>query len=83
MRDEQWRNKKRRGRPTYQDVDNKWYLELTYDYDAWTAYNIDLRVFSDNGGKTWFGSRDSWKYISFPCKSKDLEPEYVILNKEK
>ena len=51
--------------------------------DDGTAYNIDGRVFSDDGGKTWFGSRDSWKDISFPCKSKDLEPEYVILNKEK
>ena len=46
------------------------------------AHNIDGRVFSDDGGKTWFGSRDSWKDISFPCTSEELKLEYIILNSE-
>lgn len=46
------------------------------------AHNIDGRVFSDDGGKTWFGSRDSWKDISFPCMSEDLKPECIILDSE-
>ena len=47
-----------------------------------TAYNIDARAFSDNGGKTWFTNKESFKYISFPCKSEDLKTEYVILDTE-
>ena len=47
-----------------------------------TAYNIDGRAFSDNGGKTWFTNKESFKDISFPCKSGDLETEYVIIDTE-
>lgn len=46
------------------------------------AHNTNGRVFSDDGGKTWFGSRDSRKDISFPCTSEELKPEYIILNSE-
>ena len=47
-----------------------------------TAYNINGRAFSDNGGKTWFTNKESFKDISFPCKSEDLKAEYVILDTE-
>lgn len=43
-----------------------------------TAYNIEGRAFSDDGGKTWWGNRDGWKDVTFPCSYKDLETEYVI-----
>lgn len=46
-----------------------------------TAYNSEGRAFSDDGGKTWWGSRDGWKDITFPCSYKDLEIEYVIREK--
>ena len=46
------------------------------------AYNSDGYAFSDNGGDCFYTSSDSHKPIAFPCKSKDLETEYVILNKE-
>ena len=46
------------------------------------AHIIDGRVFSDDGGKTWFRNRDSWKEVSFPCTSEELKPEYIILNSE-
>ena len=46
------------------------------------AHNTNGRVFSDDGGKTWFRSRDSRKNISFPCTSEELKPEYIILNSE-
>lgn len=42
-----------------------------------TAYNIDGYAFSDNGGKTWYRNKNSWKDITFPCKSKDLETVYI------
>lgn len=47
-----------------------------------TAYNINGRAFSDNGGKTWFTNKESFKDISFPCKSEDLKTEYIILDTE-
>ena len=47
-----------------------------------TAYNINGYTFSRDGGKSWFSSKESWKDISFPCKSRDLETEYVILDTE-
>jgi hypothetical protein len=46
------------------------------------AYNVEARVFSDDGGKTWFGNKNSWEYIDFPYTVPN-EPEKVILNKEK
>lgn len=47
-----------------------------------TAYNMHGYAFSKNGGKTWFTSKESCKDISFPCKSRDLETEYVIFETE-
>lgn len=45
-----------------------------------TAYFIDGRAFSDNGGKTYWTSRESFKDITFPCSKEDLETEYVIID---
>jgi len=45
------------------------------------AYNIDGKIFSDDGGETWFANKDSSVYISFPYMPP-LYPEKVILNKE-
>jgi hypothetical protein len=45
------------------------------------AYNIDGKIFSDDGGETWFTNKDSRVYISFPYMPP-LYPEKVILNKE-
>lgn len=45
------------------------------------AYNISARVFSDDGGETWFYSKKSCEYIDFPYTVPN-EPEKVILNKE-
>lgn len=40
-------------------------------------YNSEGYAFSDNG-KSWYTSRDSRKYLTFPCSSKDLDTEYII-----
>lgn len=45
------------------------------------AYNIEARKFSDDGGETWFWSKNSWEFIDFPYTVPN-EPEKVILNKE-
>ena len=45
------------------------------------AYNSEGKIFSYNGGKTWFTNKDSRVYISFPYMPP-LHPEKVILNKE-
>lgn len=36
-------------------------------------------AFSDDGGKTYWTGRESWKTITFPCDNKQLETEYVVL----
>ena len=51
--------------------------------DGDRAYNSHGKSFSDDGGETWFIGHDSRVDITFPCASKDLETEYVIIEKEK
>jgi len=43
-------------------------------------YTLDGRVFSNDGGKTWFTNARSFKTITFPYDT-NTEPKYVILNK--
>lgn len=43
------------------------------------AYNIDGKIFSNDGGKTWFLNSDSRVYITFPYTVPD-KPEKVYLN---
>lgn len=40
-------------------------------------YDIDGRIFSDDGGKTWFSNKDSFKVIEFPYTQQ--KPERIIL----
>ena len=46
------------------------------------SYFTEGYAFSDNGGKTYWTNRESRKTITFPCDSKQLETEYIILKKE-
>jgi hypothetical protein len=41
------------------------------------AYWLDGKMFSDNGGKTWYTNRDSWVTIEFPWNKP--KSEYIIL----
>jgi hypothetical protein len=43
------------------------------------AYFIDGKIFSDDGGETWFTNKDSHVEITFPCKASDLKPKRIIL----
>lgn len=43
------------------------------------AYNVEGKVFSEDGGKTWFTSKASKVYIEFPY-TVPLSAERVILN---
>lgn len=45
------------------------------------AYNIEGKLFSDNGGKTWYGCSDSRVYIDFPYVVPD-HPEKVLIDKD-
>lgn len=45
------------------------------------AYNIEARVFSDDGGETWFTNKNSREFIDFPYVVPE-KPEKVILNRE-
>jgi hypothetical protein len=47
------------------------------------VYNSNGRAFSDDNGKTWFTSSDSWKEITFPCSTEDLKTEYIMVDTEK
>lgn len=52
--------------------------------DDKTAYFIDGFAFSDDGGTTYYTSKESFKDITFPCSNNSLETEYVVLgNKDK
>lgn len=44
------------------------------------AYNSEGKIFTDDGGKIWYGSRDSWVDITFPYIVPD-RPEEVYLNR--
>jgi len=48
------------------------------NFDNSTAYYIDGKVFSDDGGKTWFTSRDSRVPVTFPYVVPE-KPERIIL----
>lgn len=43
-----------------------------------TAYYINGKIFSDDGGETWFTNRDSFVFITFPYEVPD-KPERIIL----
>lgn len=49
--------------------------------DNSTAYYIHGKVFSDDGGDTWYTSRESRVPVTFPYTVPD-KPEYVILKDE-
>lgn len=45
------------------------------------AYDIEGRVFSDDGGETRFTSKDSWVPVTFPYKVPEY-PEMVFVEKK-
>lgn len=47
--------------------------------DNSTAYYIEGKVFSDDGGETWFTNRDSFVPIEFPYTVPE-KPERIILS---
>lgn len=51
------------------------------NYNNDTAYYIDGKVFSDDGGETWFSSEESVIKVKFPFEVPE-NPEYVILNEK-
>jgi hypothetical protein len=42
------------------------------------AYFIDGKAFSDDGGKTFWTSKDSRVPVTFPCDASTLKTEHVI-----
>lgn len=59
-------------------IQNKRCFSVFKDLDG-SAYSTEGYAFSDDGGKTYWTGVESWKTITFPCDSKQLETEYVIL----
>ena len=60
---------------------NKRYSAVFKDSKDGTAYNIEGKVFTDNGGETWYTCRDSRVDVTFPYVVPD-KPERVYRNKE-
>ena len=60
---------------------NKRYSAVFKDSKDGKAYDSKGKVFSDDGGKTWFTNRDSRIYIDFPYTVPEY-PEKVILEEE-
>ncbi|MBO0961978.1 hypothetical protein J1P26_19930 [Neobacillus sp. MM2021_6] len=48
--------------------------------DNSTAYYIDGKVFSDDGGETWYTNRDSFVPVTFPYLVPE-KPERIVLEK--
>lgn len=46
--------------------------------DNSTAYYLDGKVFSDDGGETWYTNQDSVVPVTFPYTVPE-KPEYIIL----
>ena len=61
-------------------LQNKRYSAVFKDKDG-TAYNIEGKVFSDDG-EVWYMGKDSRVNVTFPYVVPN-EPEYVHTNKEK
>lgn len=72
--DWEWNNK-------YGLIQNKRCFSVFKDPDG-SAYYTEGYAFSDDGGKTYWTSRESRKTITFPCNNKQLETEYVILKRD-
>lgn len=49
------------------------------NYDNSTAHDIHGKIFSDDGGETWYSNRHSNVPITFPYLPGDDYPEKVIL----
>lgn len=71
--------------PTWDDGENQQQNKrctavFRRNFDNSTAYYIDGKVFSDDGGKTWFtnGKRGSFVAVTFPYSVPE-KPEYIIL----
>lgn len=60
---------------------NKRYYAVFKEGRNGRAYNSEGKIFSKDGGKTWFTSKDSRIYIDFPYTVPD-KPEYIILEKD-
>lgn len=61
-------------------LQNKRCFTVFKDKDG-TAYNIEGRVFTDDGGETWYTCKDSRVDVTFPYVVPD-KPEYVYRNKK-
>ena len=64
-------------RPGY--FQNKRYSAVFKDETG--AYNVEGKIFSDDGGETWFTSGNSRVYIDFPYTVPD-HPEEIMLKGE-
>lgn len=49
-----------------------------YNHNNATAFDIECKVFSDDGGKTFYSCRESWVPVTFPY-TPPTHPEKVIL----
>lgn len=58
----------------------RYYSIFRSNNDNSTAYNVNGKVFSDDGGESWYSSSNSSIPIIFPYVVPD-EPEYVIVQK--
>jgi len=48
------------------------------NFDNGTAYYLNGKVFSNDGGKTWFTNKNSFVPVTFPYTVPE-KPEYIIL----
>lgn len=58
-------------------VQNKRY-SCVYKKEDGQAYDSCARIFSEDGGQTWFTSPYSWKDIEFPYNVPDSPEEHII-----
>jgi hypothetical protein len=66
-------------KPSYADFyQNTRCFSVFKDGPEATAYNSQGYAFSDDGGKTYYTSKDSHKNITFPCSMEELKTKYIL-----
>ncbi len=76
--DDEWEDVEEWDKEDNQQQNKRCSAVFRTNFDNSTARLIDGKVFSDDGGETWFTNKDSSVPVKFPFKVP-LEPEYVYL----
>lgn len=79
--DDEWGEVEEWNKDKNKQQNKRCYAVFRDNFDNSTATYLHGKVFSDNGGKTWFEKKESTVPITFPY-NVPLEPEYVYVDSD-